>query len=42
MTLDYRDFLEQQIRLRPSNYLWTHKRWKHQFDAEKYGHLVLE
>ncbi len=42
LTLDYRDFMEEQIRLRPSNYLWTHKRWKHHFDAEKYGHLALD
>ena len=42
ITLALRDFMEEQIKLRPSNYLWSHRRWKHQFDAEKYGHLVIE
>ncbi|MFY7900901.1 MAG: lysophospholipid acyltransferase family protein [Chitinophagaceae bacterium] len=42
ITIALRDFMEQQIRLRPSNYLWTHRRWKHTFDEEKYGHLAIE
>ncbi len=28
----YRNFLEQVITEQPSNYLWTHRRWKHNFD----------
>ena len=42
ITIGFRDYLEQQIRLRPENYLWTHKRWKHKFDAEKYSEMILE
>jgi Kdo2-lipid IVA lauroyltransferase/acyltransferase len=34
-------FVEECIRKNPSNYLWSHRRWKHCFDEEKYGHLVI-
>ena len=34
-------FIEQKIKEHPSNYLWSHKRWKHEFDEEKYGKLVV-
>ncbi|GGH81588.1 KDO2-lipid IV(A) lauroyltransferase [Filimonas zeae] len=34
--------IEQCIREQPANYLWSHRRWKTPFDAEKHGHLVLE
>jgi KDO2-lipid IV(A) lauroyltransferase len=42
LTKLFRDYLEEQIRLRPSNYLWSHRRWKWKFDEEKYGKLVIE
>jgi KDO2-lipid IV(A) lauroyltransferase len=42
ITIALRDFLEEQIKLRPSSYLWTHKRWKHHYDAEKYKEMTLE
>lgn len=29
ITDKYIELLEQQIRAKPENYLWTHKRWKH-------------
>lgn len=35
-------FVEDCIRKNPSNYLWSHRRWKHAFDEEKYGHLVIK
>ncbi|MEX6690474.1 lipid A biosynthesis acyltransferase [Danxiaibacter flavus] len=34
-------FIEDGIREQPSNYLWSHKRWKIPFDQEKFGHLVV-
>lgn len=33
-------FVEDSLRHHNSNYLWSHKRWKHEF-GEKYKHLVL-
>jgi KDO2-lipid IV(A) lauroyltransferase len=34
LTKKYRDFLEETIRLDPGNYLWSHRRWKHDFKTE--------
>ena len=33
LTRMYRDFLEAGVREDPSNYLWSHRRWKHDWDA---------
>lgn len=41
ITKGYVSHLEQQIRKHPDCYLWSHKRWKHVFDEEKYGGLVI-
>lgn len=38
LTRDYRDFIEQRVYAQPANYLWTHKRWKHEF-KEGYHNL---
>lgn len=35
-------FIEEKIKEHPANYLWSHKRWKHEYDAEKYGHLLID
>ena len=34
LTLMYRDFLENSIKAQPSNYLWSHRRWKFSFQPE--------
>jgi Kdo2-lipid IVA lauroyltransferase/acyltransferase len=34
LTRMYRDFLEQVIREHPDNYLWTHRRWRHNYSPE--------
>ena len=42
ITIAFRNFLEDQIRQRPSNYLWTHKRWKRKYEADRYEDITLE
>ncbi len=32
-------FIEDSVRENPANYLWSHRRWKWTFDAEKYTSL---
>ncbi|QEC67575.1 lipid A biosynthesis acyltransferase [Panacibacter ginsenosidivorans] len=34
-------FVEQSIRNNPSCYLWSHRRWKFEFDEEKFGKMVV-
>ena len=34
--------VEAAIRLKPANYLWSHRRWKFTYDAAKHAHLVVE
>ena len=33
--------VEASVKKNPANYLWSHRRWKHEFDEEKYGKLVV-
>lgn len=36
------EYIEACVHERPANYLWSHRRWKFEFDEEKYGHLVIK
>jgi Kdo2-lipid IVA lauroyltransferase/acyltransferase len=39
LTLMYKNELEKVIRNDPANYLWSHRRWKHEWKTE-YGDLI--
>lgn len=41
LTILYKKELERTIRENPSNYLWTHRRWRHEW-KEEYGPLIDE
>lgn len=41
LTRLYRDFLEETIRKQPANYLWTHRRWRHDY-APKFENLWMD
>jgi Kdo2-lipid IVA lauroyltransferase/acyltransferase len=41
LTIRYVRFIEETIRKRPDNYLWSHRRWKHAYKPE-YAENVLE
>ncbi|MBU3714543.1 MAG: lipid A biosynthesis acyltransferase [Ferruginibacter sp.] len=34
ITLKYRDFLEETIKAHPDNYLWSHRRWKSEYNEK--------
>jgi KDO2-lipid IV(A) lauroyltransferase len=35
-------YIEDAIRERPANYLWSHRRWKWTYDEKKHAHLVVK
>ncbi|GAC1438624.1 MAG: lipid A biosynthesis protein [Sediminibacterium sp.] len=35
-------YVEKAICEKPANYLWSHRRWKWEYDAERFGHLVVK
>lgn len=41
ITRQMMQFVEQSIRNNPSCYLWSHRRWKFEFDETKHGKLVV-
>lgn len=42
ITKSLAQLLEEKIKQHPANYLWSHKRWKHEYDEEKYKHLTID
>jgi KDO2-lipid IV(A) lauroyltransferase len=41
LTKLFASYVEKTVRNNPANYLWSHRRWKWEFDEEKHGHLVV-
>lgn len=41
ITREYVKFLERSINQNPGNYLWSHRRWKHEF-KEEFRNLVID
>jgi KDO2-lipid IV(A) lauroyltransferase len=33
--------LEEKVKQHPSNYLWSHRRWKYTYDAALHANLVV-
>ena len=42
LTALYVKVLEDKIKLNPSNYLWSHRRWKYTYDASLHESLVVK
>jgi len=42
LTASYVKILEEKIKQNPANYLWSHKRWKYEFDPQKHANLVVD
>jgi KDO2-lipid IV(A) lauroyltransferase len=41
LTQIFAQHVERAVRKTPANYLWSHRRWKWEFDPEKHGDLVV-
>jgi KDO2-lipid IV(A) lauroyltransferase len=33
--------LEEKIKAKPANYLWSHRRWRYEYDAKLHEKLVV-
>ena len=42
LTLQYVKLLEKKIKMNPSNYLWSHRRWKYNYDAALHEKLLVK
>jgi KDO2-lipid IV(A) lauroyltransferase len=42
LTALYVKVLEDKIKMNPSNYLWSHRRWKYTYDATLHENLVVK
>ncbi len=40
LTLRYIKYIEDRIRERPDNYLWSHRRWRHEYKEEYIGSVL--
>ena len=41
LTALYVRILEEKIKAKPANYLWSHRRWRYEYDAKKHEKLVV-
>jgi KDO2-lipid IV(A) lauroyltransferase len=41
LTAAYVKLVEEKIKQHPSNYLWSHRRWRYEFDAQKHSKLLV-
>jgi KDO2-lipid IV(A) lauroyltransferase len=41
LTAMYVKILEEKIKLEPANYLWSHRRFKYDYDASKHASLLV-
>ncbi len=41
LTAMYVRILEEKIKLEPANYLWSHRRFKYEYDASKHAALLV-
>jgi KDO2-lipid IV(A) lauroyltransferase len=41
LTQVFAEHVERAVRKKPANYLWSHRRWKWEFDQEKHGDLQV-
>jgi KDO2-lipid IV(A) lauroyltransferase len=42
LTALYVKVLEEKIKANPSNYLWSHRRWKYTYDAALHENLLVK
>ena len=42
LTAQFVKILEEKIKANPSNYLWSHRRWRHEYDANVHEKLVVK
>ncbi|MBY0482574.1 MAG: lipid A biosynthesis acyltransferase [Chitinophagaceae bacterium] len=42
LTQIFASHVERAVKLKPANYLWSHRRWKWEFDPVKHGHLEVK
>lgn len=41
LTEVFAQYVERAVKLKPANYLWSHRRWKWTFEQEKHGDLLV-
>lgn len=42
LTAQFVKILEEKIKANPSNYLWSHRRWRYQYDVNVHGNLLVK